>query len=175
MISNTIKLTMIMLILALILGSCDENAVTPEIQPSGILTDYEGCKTFMTSSSLQTEFYINTEECIEYDYDGESVLILKHINAGFNCCPGKIDTTISVTENKIVIEDKEEEQGCFCQCLFDLRYEIVDLDPGEYTIAVSGPYIEDTDERLLFNLRLFGPSSGTFCVDRTHYPWGVDD
>jgi hypothetical protein len=175
MMRNIKSIVILIFISLFFFGSCEENFVTPEIQSGGILTDYEGCKTFVTSSNLQAELYSNAEECIEYDYDGESVLILKHINAGFNCCPGKIDATISVTENMIVIEDKEEEQGCFCQCLFDLRYEIVDLEPGEYTIAVSGPYIEGTDERLLYNVQLYGPSSGTFCVNRTHYPWGVEN
>lgn len=156
-------------------GSCAKNAVTPEVQSVGVLTSYEGCKSFAAVTGLEADLHGNAIECIEYEYDGEAVLILKHINAGFNCCPGKIDATISVTKNMIVIEDKEEEQGCFCRCLFDLRYEILDLKPGEYTIAVRGPYIEETDERLIFNVELSGPSSGTFCVNRMHYPWGVEN
>jgi hypothetical protein len=175
MICNTKRLAIVIMIALFIFGSCKENVVAPETQPTGILTNYEGCKTFATSSSLELTTPSQTEECLEYEYDGESLLTLRHINAGFNCCPGKIDATISVTENMIVIEDREDEQGCFCQCLFDLRYEILDLTPGEYTIFVSGPYIEDTDERLLFNVQLFGPSSGNFCVNRTHYPWGVEN
>lgn len=157
-----------------IMGGCGEDVVAPETQSSGILTDYEGCKSFATTTALEKNFYSSAVECIEYAYDGEGILTLRHINAGFNCCPGRIDATITVSKNMIVIEDREEEQGCFCQCLFDLRYAILELEPGEYTISIKGPYIEETDERLLFNVQLYGSSSGTFCVDRTHYPWGVD-
>jgi len=163
------------MILLFVIGSCDENTNSPDFQPVGTLSGYEGCKTFTTNSGLEVGSYTSTEECIEYEHDGESRLRMKHINAGFNCCPGKIDTTISISDNRIVIEDREEEQGCFCQCLFDLEYEILGLEQGEYTIVVTGPYIHDIDERLLFHVQLTGPNSGTFCVNRTHYPWGVYD
>lgn len=175
MIRNTVKLVIVLTILLFAFGSCKENAVAPETQPVGALTSTEGCKTFATTTSLEMSLHSYTTECIEYEYDGEAVLILKHINAGFNCCPGKIDAAITVTGNRISIEDREQEQGCFCQCLFDLRYELYDLMPGEYTIAVTGPYIEDGDERLLFSVQLSGPSSGTFCVNRTHYPWCLEN
>ena len=33
---------------------------------------------------------------VEYEYDGRSVLRLKHVNAGFNCCPGTISADIQV-------------------------------------------------------------------------------
>jgi hypothetical protein len=175
MIQNTKKFAILTMIILFTLAGCKENVATPETQPVGNLTSYEGCKTFATTTGLEGNLQSNTKECIEYAYDGESILSLKHINGGFNCCPGKINTTISVSNNMILIEDREEEQGCFCQCLFDLQYEILELKPGEYTIAVTGPYIQDTDERLLFNVQLYGPSSGTFCVNRTHYPWGIDN
>jgi hypothetical protein len=175
MIQHTKRFSIFLMILLFTFVGCEENVVTPETHPVGALTNYEGCKTFATTTGLEANLLSNTKECIEYEYDGESRLILKHINAGFNCCPGNIETTISITGNMIVIEDREKEQGCFCQCLFDLYYEILELGQGEYTIAITGPYIQDTDERLLVNVQLFGPSSGTFCVNRTHYPWGVDD
>jgi hypothetical protein len=175
MIQNTKRRVVLLLILLFVFGGCEENILTPDSQPVGTFVGYEGCKTFTTDSGLDASSYVNTKECIEYEYDGASILRLKHINAGFNCCPGEIDATISVSNNMILIEDREEAQGCFCQCLFDLQYEILELGRGEYTLAITGPYIQDTDERLLFNLRLAGPSSGIFCVNRTHYPWGIDD
>ncbi|MGD9346730.1 MAG: hypothetical protein PVH84_12755 [Candidatus Aminicenantes bacterium] len=175
MIQNTKRRVILLIILLFVFGGCEENILTSGSQPVGTLVGYEGCKTFATNSSLDAVSYANTQECIEYDYDGESILRLNHINAGFNCCPGEIEATISVSDNMIVIADREEEQGCFCQCLFDLQYEILELGRGEYTLAITGPYIQDTDEQLLFNLQLAGPISGTFCVNRTHYPWGLDD
>ena len=172
---NTKRSVILIGILIFTFGGCEKNVNTPETQPVGALTGYEGCKTFATTTGPESNLQNSTKECIEYTYDGESTLILKHINAGFNCCPGKIEATISVSDSMILIEGREEEQGCLCQCLFDLQYEIFELTPGEYTIAITGPYVQDTDERLLFHVRLYDPSSGTFCVNRTHYPWAVDN
>jgi len=73
----------------------------------------------------------------------------------------------------ISIEEREEEQGCLCQCLFDIKYEIHDLEPGEYTIEVKGPYIIASDEEMKFSVQLYGSCSGTYCVTRSHYPWNT--
>jgi hypothetical protein len=117
----------------------------------------------------------SNEECIEYAYDGEGFLVLKHINSGFNCCPKKISADIFVSGNRIYIEEREQEQGCFCQCLFDVKYEIYDLKPGEYTIEIKAPYTVASDEEMKFNVQLYGSCSGTFCVSRTHYPWDTQN
>ncbi len=42
-----------------------------------------------------------------------------------------------------------------------------------YTVEIRGPYIQEADEVLRSGVRLRGTSSGTFCVDRTHYPWST--
>ncbi len=155
------------------LFGCKEKVTTPETTPFGILSTYEGCKTFATTSSSGSSPHGINEECIEYEYDDEGLLVLTHINSGFNCCPEKITADIFVSGNMIYIEEKEKEQGCFCQCLFDVKYEFHDLVSGEYTIEVKGLYTKNTDEELRFTLKLIGPCSGTFCVLRTHYPWNT--
>lgn len=175
MIKNTRTLAILIAVFLLIFGSCKEKTITPGLSPIISLTNYQGCKTFTSNAGPAAGLHSSNEECIEYEYDGESFLILKHINAGFNCCPGEIGADFSVTENLICIEEWEKEQGCFCRCLFDLEYKIINLEPGEYAIEVKGPYIVDSDEELKFNVKLSGPCSGTFCVDRTHYPWGVQN
>jgi len=141
------------------------------MQPTGLLMNYEGCKTFASASSTESSFHSGNAECFEYQYDGQGQLILKHINSGFNCCPGKIDADISLSGNLIYIEEREQEQGCYCRCLFDVDYQIYDLKPGTYTLELKGPYVDETDERLRFDIELYGPCSGTFCVLRNHYPW----
>jgi hypothetical protein len=170
LLSKRIHFILIIIFLIILFG-CKEKVTTPETTAFGILSTYDGCKTFTTTSGLGSSPHEVNEECIEYEYDGERLLVLKHINSGFNCCPGKITADISVSGNMIAIEEKEQEQGCFCRCLFDIRYEIHELQPGEYTIAIKGLYVEDTDEELRFNVNLYGPCSGAFCVSRTHYPW----
>ena len=169
-ISKRIYLIFIIIFLMILFG-CKKNVTTAEMNPIGILSSYEGCKTFVTMSGSGSNPHGINEECVEYDYDGVGLLVLKHINSGFNCCPEKITADILLSGNMILIEEKEEEQGCFCQCLFDVKYELHDLAPGEYTIEVKGPYLFDSDEEMKFNFRLNGPCSGTFCVSRTHYPW----
>jgi len=172
MIKNTKILAILIAVFLFAFGSCKEKVITPGLSPIMIFKNYQGCKTFAANAGLEAGFHSSNVECIEYEYDGEGHLILKHINAGFNCCPGEIGADFSVTGNMIYIEDWEKEQGCFCRCLFDLEYEILELEPGEYTIEVKGPYIVATDEELKFTVKLFGSCSGTFCVIRTHYPWG---
>jgi hypothetical protein len=159
----------------LILFGCKENVTTADTNPIGILSSYEGCKTFATTSGSGSSPHGVNEECIEYEYDGEGFLVLKHINSGFNCCPEKISADIFVSGNMIYIEEREEEQGCFCQCLFDVKYEVYDLRPGEYTIEVKGPYVVASDEEMKFNVQLYGSCSGIFCVSRTHYPWNTSN
>jgi len=169
--SNTKIIVILIIFLFLILGSCKEKAVSPQIQATGFLTNYEGCKSLATTSGLETSPHSGNVECLEYQYDGQGHLTLKHINSGFNCCPKKIDASISLAEKAISIEEREEEQGCHCLCLFDVSYEFHELEPGTYLIEFRGPYVEEMDEKLRFDIQLYGQCSGAFCVARTHYPW----
>lgn len=112
------------------------------------------------------------EECIEYDYDGRSALRLKHVNAGFNCCPGTVSAEIQVMGGEIRVKEKESSSLCDCSCLYDLDYEFVGVSPGIYRLSVIGPYQWEGDPPLEFLVDLGGAASGSFCVERTRYPWG---
>jgi hypothetical protein len=131
---------------------------------TGNLVNYSDCKELF---SIRT----STEDCIEYIYDGENVLMLKHINAGFNCCP-EIAVNISINNHTIEIEEIEISGVCKCLCLFDINYEIKELNPGNYTIRVIEPFINEDEEILEFQVDLSSKISGSFCVDRYNYPWG---
>jgi hypothetical protein len=133
------------------------------INTTGNLTNYSGCKEFFTN-------YISSEDCIEYQYDGENILLIKHINAAFNCCP-KIDANINISNNIIKIEEIEISGDCNCICLYDLNYEIKELKPGEYTIKVIEQDIPNDEEILEFIVDLTSKASGTYCVERNQYPW----
>jgi hypothetical protein len=106
-----------------------------------------------------------------YEYD-QGVLRIKHINAGFNCCPGEIDMKFDFQGDAIHVFESESEAGCFCQCLFDLDAWIVGLEPGVYRIVVHEPYVIEGDEPLAFRIDLSQTASGIHCVERNHYPWG---
>jgi hypothetical protein len=151
---------------------CSENRIagndSNDSGPSGSLVDYSGCKEFQSVN--YTNGTPSSNDCIEYQYDGENVLLVKHVNAGFNCCPDKILAEINVRNNEIVIEEKEEmDMPCPCLCLYDVDYEIANLKPGKYEIKVIEPYIgEDILEAIL---DLSSATSGSFCIERIHYPW----
>ena len=141
--------------------------------PTGILLSYSGCKEFQKGAP--TDSVSPDQDCIEYQYDGLGLLLLKHVNAGFNCCPDEILADITIEDNIITIEENEslESGGCYCLCLFDVDYQISNLPPGEYTIRVYGMYLQEGDEILQFTVDLASSPSGIFCVYRDHYPWGI--
>jgi hypothetical protein len=133
--------------------------------------NYGQCKTFQKAAS--TDSVPSDQDCIEYQYDGQSVLSIHHINAGFNCCPTELAVVVHLEGNVITIEEVEYGGYCLCLCLFDLDYGIAGLPPGEYTISVIEPYRNPDDEPLEFTVNLSsGSSSDIYCVDRSHYPWG---
>jgi hypothetical protein len=139
--------------------------------PSGELVSSGDCKTFFRAPSQ-----IDTPpdmDCIEYQYDENYVLSIKHVNAGFNCCP-VILANIYIVEDSITIEEVDSLYmgGCFCLCLFDVEYRITNLAPGRYRIRVTEPYRPESDDPLDFELDLFAPTSGSVCVSRSQYPWG---
>jgi len=144
----------------------------PPGSPMGDLTGYEGCKEFLKGSS--SDSIPPDQDCMEYQYDGQGVLLLKHINTGFNCCPDELFADITIEDNVITIVEDEflEGGGCDCICLFDVDYQISNLPPGEYTIKVYGMYLLGADI-LEFTVDLASSPSGTYCVDRDHYPWGI--
>jgi hypothetical protein len=138
--------------------------------PSGSLVETTDCKQFPQGRLLSG--VPPNQDCMEYQYDGQGTLTLKHINAGFNCCP-IISAEITIEDDLIKIEESETliNGGCRCLCLFDLDYEITDLPPGEYTISVIEPYRDPAEEKLEFAIDLSSAASGMHCVDRMHYPW----
>ena len=137
----------------------------PVCAPGGGLAESGECKIFGTRAGFD-------ETCVIYDYDGQGLLTLQHINAGFNCCPGDIIVDITINDNIIEIAEMESQSACDCTCLYDLNIEVHYLNPGDYTIQFDEPYLPPGDEPLVFVLDLNGPASGSFCLPRSGYPWG---
>jgi len=134
--------------------------------------DFDSCKTFQRMGATDT--IPPDQDCIEYEYDGENVLCIKHINAGFNCCPAELKAFVDIKGDTITIEEKEyfDDTGpCFCLCLFDLDFNITGLNPGVYTVKVIEMYVPAGDEPLEFTVDLTTSTSGIFCVKRSGYPW----
>ncbi len=136
--------------------------------PSGQMIGNTGCKDFPESKSTPP----GREDCIAWQYDEtEGTLALTHINAGFNCCPW-LAPEITIEGDVITIDEISLEDSCYCLCLFDIEYEIVNLPAGEYRVVVieylapAGEY-----EQLDFRVDFTATPSGSECVWREHYPW----
>jgi hypothetical protein len=140
--------------------------------PSGRLVGRTDCKAFGGASAGAAAVPTSSQECVEYDYDGRSLLRLKHVNAGFNCCPGTISADLDIFGGTVRITETESSSLCDCSCLYDLSYKITALPPGTYRLEVIGPYQPDSDPPLAFDIDLGRAASGSFCVGRTRYPWG---
>lgn len=145
----------------------------PNCPPFGIPVIVSGCKVF--TADADSLYPPPNQDCLEWDYDGTGQLHIRHLNAGFNCCPDEIVVNAYVDTGLIVIEEQEflaSGEGCDCLCLFDLEYTIVNVHPDSYAIHVLEPYAQAGDDPLAAIITLDpAPDSGTFCVDRSHYPW----
>jgi len=165
-----------LLFVLLVIGCGEDNTETIKPEPpgpSGTLVKSSECKQFTAAAAISE--MPSDQDCLSYRYDGQGVLTLDHVNAGFNCCPGEISAEITIEGNTITITESEEGAYCDCNCLFDLEYRITGLDPGEYTIHVIEPYATGPeDEQLECTADLSTSPEGSCCVTRTHYPWGME-
>jgi hypothetical protein len=138
-------------------------------EPIGVLISHTDCHSGLsTAAAYKTPTDMS---CVDWRYSGD-VLRLKHINAGFNCCPGDITADITVEGDTILIVEHEEQSMCDCSCLYDLEFEIRNLDSRKYAIRIVELYTQPGDERLDFSIDLTGQPAGVHCTCRTHYPWG---
>ena len=151
-----------------ILHYCKNGTIVPGLVAEGYLTSYNGCKAAGTSG-ISTEALSESnagQECLEYEYDG-STLLLKHVNAAFNCCLDGMEAEVDIDGERITITETEKLAnglGCFCICLYDLSYLITNLEQGVYTVVISS-FLN------LIEIDLSIPTSGTYCEERNGYPW----
>jgi len=141
-------------------------------EPSGIIIGNSGCKSMYKAPVADTT--PPDQDCITWQYDGVNMLTLKHINAGFNCCPTEILADFTFEGNKIIITENEDlsDGACMCLCLFDVDYIVSGIPPGEYIIRVNGMYLSGENQEIEIAVDLNLSPTGTYCVTREYYPWG---
>jgi hypothetical protein len=138
--------------------------------PWGRVVDFTGCKEATgTTQADETPFDL---DCVEYQYIGDGILLIAHVNAGFNCCTEEVTAEITVENDTITIVEAEIGAPCDCICLFDVNYEIQNLTPGRYVIKIIGLYVQPEDDPLQFVTDLTVYPVGWYCVERYYYPWG---
>jgi hypothetical protein len=148
--------------------SCEKNKINNNI--TGKLIKSTDCKTFK-SASINSDFS-DTSSCIIYSFDASvNKLILKHVNAGFNCCPEELYCTVSMNNDTIIIQEFEKKSLCRCNCLYDLDIELIGVESKNYSIKIIEPYAMG-QEKLNFKLDLEHSNEGSYCVTRKQYPWG---
>jgi len=164
------------LLFAVVLTACNEQDPgtdpDPTVTPSAQLIAATDCKEFDGSALAAASS--SSESCVQFIYDpGKQELRLTHVNAGFNCCPGQLSIETRIDAGIISVFEKEREAGCYCDCLYDLDIVIRNLAPARYRIVFIEPYRHPDDAELSFIMDLRSETSGTNCVPRTHYPWGI--
>lgn len=168
------KIVFVLIVLAAIffIDACEkEKEEKSGLVFSGELTSHTGCKSFKTTGVLSD--IPDTLTCVNYTFDAlTNKLVIKHINAGFNCCPDILYCIITLNSDTIIIQENEKEALCNCNCLFDLDMEITGVETSKYQVRFIEPYAGDQEE-LQFEMDLTKHPDGSVCVVRKQYPWGV--
>lgn len=168
---KTISLLGISLLLALLISCSKEKTTQTEINPENKLVSYTDCKNLNTA--LQKGVYGTDTSCVTYSYDPKTKkLSLKHINAGFNCCPGILYCNFDLSNDTIVIKEFAQTAGCSCECLYDLDIKLYIEEPKNYYLIVEEPYC-GSQQQIAFPIDLASNLSGSYCVYRDQYPWGM--
>lgn len=160
-----LKDAFLILVMSLFLISCDDenqNNITSKV-------------TYSSSCKSSTALYKGTpfnQTAVIFSYNGSDKLILTHINAGFNCCPGTIYSESLLDGSKIVITEKETGQDCHCECLYDIIIEVNNVNPGKYSIIFNEPHAEQGPP-IEFDANLTTSIQDTLYFERNYYPWGA--
>ncbi len=168
------QINILLAIIFLFLFSCEKN----QNHSSSALKDMDGevishstCKSFKTGSP--GENISDTMSCVQYVYiESTKTLKLKHINAGFNCCPDSLYCNVTLNKDTIIVEEHEIHALCNCNCLFDLDIVIKNCPAKMYKIKIIEPYSQN-QKSLFHTIDLSANPTGTYCVKRTKYPWGM--
>jgi hypothetical protein len=160
-------------IMVLVMPGCEKESSSGNLPLfSGQIVNHSECKydTKSTSSLSETP---DSLSCVEYSFNNDNhKLTLKHINAGFNCCPGNLKLNPTLINDTIIIEESESEPACNCDCIFDLDIEIEGVAAQKYQLLFIEPYVGE-QEKLNFEIDLSQRARGSFCVTRKQYPWGL--
>lgn len=150
--------------------SCEnEKEKTAQLTVSGKVVSRTDCKSLKSNAVVSAS---DSLSCAEYSYiEAGNKLIIKHINAGFNCCPGSVYCNVTMSNDTIVIQEFESKPSCNCDCLYDLDIEIEGVASQKYHIRFIEPYCGN-QEQLIFGVDLASQKEGICCVTRNQYPWG---
>jgi len=168
---KTKSLYILLLLIIFVSNSCNE-VNTENADISGKLENYSECKNNLKSTEAIN--VLSNMSCVEYSYNSSAEsLKLKHVNAGFNCCPEKLYCSVTTKSDTIIIQEYEKSALCDCNCLYDLDIKITGVTPEKYVIKFIEPYAGHS-KKIVFNVDFTAEQEGSFCVVRDNYPWGIN-
>lgn len=153
-----------------LITSCSSESDNPSKMDLSIrLLGNPQCNYLKSSGNISETF--DSQSCVDFEFDGDNrKLILKHLNAAFNCCPESLWCTVDYHNDTIRIQEFERSIGCKCNCLYNLDIEIEGVEQGKYWLKLNEPYLGG-QEPLVFQVDLWSLKKGQFCVARSNYPW----
>lgn len=134
------KIVNLMLTLCIInILSCEKNTNDSIIKEFA----YSSCKGNLKESGETESIHLKTL--------ANNQLLIEHINAYFNCEPGKITVKGEIIDAyKINIYEDEEQNIADCICRYDLNYKIVGITYGENNIT----FFLNGLEKSVFNITI---------------------
>jgi hypothetical protein len=114
-------------IVFIFLVTCCEKETPHKVLSVGQIT-YGDCKP-ATKKSGDSEY-------IEYETVDGVYLQMNHVNAWFNCEPGKIFVSAELNNDIIAVDEYEETALANCICAYDLSYRIGPLNYGKYLFKI---------------------------------------
>lgn len=167
---SPVLIMLFVLLMPLVFFNCQKESIGEDSGPSdeitGSLKDYSDCKGLRSNE-------VDSFTQIKYVYDAANQkLNIKHINAGFNCCPDKLSASFRLSNDTLYIMEKEGGPLCHCLCLYDLDLEISAVRKQTYVIHVIEPYLGN-QQALVFTIDLKNTVAGDFMLIRKNYPWGI--
>lgn len=154
MLRKTINIILYLLSLLLLLSMTSCKSSDNESMPEGYQKSYSECKVFITRSTEITE---PDKQTLNYSLDENGNLSLTHLDALFNCCPGRITSDITTGKNIIDIYEKEDKPGCHCNCRYDLNFDFINIKREIYKITIRSEYTK----QLNFTLDLRSSTTGS--------------
>lgn len=148
-------------------AGCDHE---PIVNPAIDLVSFTKCKNRGLKSAAD---HSTNQDCIQYTWVKGDTLKIKHVNAGFNCCPEGFRTELKVSGDTLIITEFENSSLCDCNCLYDLDYNLTGISKGIWWIKVVEPYVQIDAEKFSFRVDLSNTDAKEYCITRTGFPWGM--
>jgi len=112
--------------------------------------EYSDCGGFKSTSIIAAK---EETEKLVIRAEADGYYKFEHTNVSFNCClPAGLSANLTLSDDTLFLNEWETEPGnCRCMCLYDLRYEIKNLEEGNYVLCLMKDSVTRGALSLFFN------------------------